>query len=435
MTSLNLPDQPIELIASDLDGTMLNAEHQLSDGNAAAITRAVAAGLRVVAATGRQLVQLPEELRASGVTHAVASNGAIGADLRTGEVLFEDLLDAATVRAILDHLETELPDARCSAVRDRGSHHVAEPGYLDLLAPEERIYWQHTQEVSREELVSVPTLKLTVRHPELTADDLLAVVAASGLAGCHPTTSGAPFLEIAGAKVTKATGVARLCGLFGIPATAVVAAGDAKNDVELLTWAGVGVAMGNAVPEAKAVADWVVGDHDEDGMAQLIDRLLVGAADPEPTEDDTRDLTNWAAAAAERALAGFADAVSDERVAAAIAAAKAWAQGIGSAEDSREAAFGAQQAARQADEFGHGARATAMRSAALAAASAGEPELAHQAAAAAVAAIEQLSAPCEQEFSVGTERRQQWQTLPVALRRITPEPPAVADPTCALPSS
>jgi len=266
-------DRDIRLVASDLDGTLLTRHERLSPRTVRAIEAAVAAGLRVVAATGRQRTQLPPGLAASGVSHVVGSNGALAVDLATGDVLFEELLTPSVAGDIVAFLTAELEGVRFSAVRDQGGRHDAEPGYLDLLTPRELSFWR-VDAVDLAELVAEPTLKLTVRHPELDADALLEVLTGSGLGGFHATTSGAPFLEIAGAGVTKATGVSRLCALLGVDADGVLAAGDAKNDVELLAWAGIGVAMGNAVPEATAVADWTTATNDADGVALAIEHVL-----------------------------------------------------------------------------------------------------------------------------------------------------------------
>jgi len=190
-------------------------------------------------------------------------------------VLFEDLLAPGVAADIVAHLTAELEDVRFSAVRESGAWHAAERGYLDLVAPAERELWTelvHTESLA--DVVGQPTLKLTVRHPTLTAEELLAVLDASGLAGFHATTSGAPFLEVQGDGVTKASGVARLCALLGFEAAEVMAAGDARNDVELIAWAGFGVAMGNAVPEAIAVADWTTTHNRDDGLAHAIEQVL-----------------------------------------------------------------------------------------------------------------------------------------------------------------
>jgi len=280
LTAIAVPGLPsaarsIRLIASDLDGTLLHRNREVTPRTSAAIGAAFDAGVMVVAATGRQFPQLPEPVLASGIRYVVASNGAIGVDLADQTVLFEDLLAPRVAADIVAHLTAEVEGVRFSAVRDSGARHAAEPGYLDLVHPAERDLWTEiTTPASLAEVVSQPTLKLTVRHPTLTAEDLLAVLDASGLTGFHATTSGAPFLEVQGAGVTKASGVAQLCALLGFEAADVMAAGDARNDVELIEWAGFGVAMGNAVPEAIAAADWTTAHNEDDGLALVIEQVL-----------------------------------------------------------------------------------------------------------------------------------------------------------------
>jgi Cof subfamily protein (haloacid dehalogenase superfamily) len=263
------------LIASDLDGTLLDESGEVSPRTAAAISAATATGLVVMAATGRQVPQVPRSLLDCGVRYVVGSNGAIGTDLVEGTVLFEDLLTPEVSADIVTYLTGELEGVRFSAVRGSGTHHAAEPGYFELLTPrEQELWWSQFERQDLAEVVGTPTLKLTVRHPVLTADELRVVLDASGLPGFSATTSGAPFLEVQGAGVTKASGVAQVCDLLGVDAGQVVSAGDANNDVALLAWAGVGVAMGNAVEEVLAVADWVTAPNHEDGLALTIEQVL-----------------------------------------------------------------------------------------------------------------------------------------------------------------
>jgi hydroxymethylpyrimidine pyrophosphatase-like HAD family hydrolase len=106
---------------------------------------------------------------------------------------------------------------------------------------------------------------------------MLEIVGAAGPGECQLTTSGAPFLEIGGAGVNKATGLARLGDLLGVPPAEVAAFGDAGNDVEMISWAGYGVAMGNATDAAKAVADHVTASNDDGGVAAVVEALLAEA--------------------------------------------------------------------------------------------------------------------------------------------------------------
>ena len=265
----------IRLIASDLDGTLLRDDKTVSLRTSTAIAAAREAGMFVLAATGRQHTQVPAEVEAAGLSHIVGSNGAIAVELPSRQVLFEELLSPSAIAVIVDFLTAEVPEARVSAVRDHGTRHAAAPGYVDLLSAMERDRgWWHLDTEPLEAVIGEPTLKLTVRHPRLSAEQLRMLLAESGLGGFHATTSGAPFLEIGAPGVTKATGVAHLCQLLGVTSYEVLAAGDARNDLELIGWAGVGVAVGNADPITIAAADWVTASNEQDGVALAIESAL-----------------------------------------------------------------------------------------------------------------------------------------------------------------
>ena len=129
----------------------------------------------------------------------------------------------------------------------------------------------------------IPTLGLIVppAHgrvpddgPRLYAGRAHFLARGLGIDGFHATTSGAPFLEVGPVGVTKAAALARLCDRWCIDPADVVAFGDNLNDVEMLRFAGLGVAMGNAEPEAVAAADRVTLTNNEDGVAAVIETLL-----------------------------------------------------------------------------------------------------------------------------------------------------------------
>jgi Cof subfamily protein (haloacid dehalogenase superfamily) len=265
---------PVRLIATDLDGTLLRSDKTISRRTVAALRGAADAGIQLVAATGRQPGGIPIELVTCGFAHLLGANGAICLDLCAGEILFEELLPAATLAEIAAMVRTRMPGARLSAARDHGLHYLVEPGYLDLIEPNEKVPASYLKVGSFEEVVSEPTLKVSVRHPELSADQMMAILADSGLTGFQATTSGAPFLEIGGAGVNKASGLIRLCALLGIASSETLAAGDARNDLEMLTWAGRGVAMANASAQVKAIADQVTASNNDDGLAQVIETVL-----------------------------------------------------------------------------------------------------------------------------------------------------------------
>ncbi|ADV66894.1 HAD family hydrolase [Deinococcus maricopensis] len=267
------------LIATDLDGTLLRPDGTVSARTRAALDALRAHGVLVVPVTARQ----PRGLRllqadAGFDGYALCGNGAHGLHLRTGEVLFEAHLSADTARALVAALHARVPDALCVSIRDAGETFVAQRGYEQLAVFSD--HKRHPHDMTLTDALGVtdaPSLKLILRHATLDPRALMAEVRALGVRGFEMTHSGAPFLEVMAPGVTKAWGVAQLCTHLGFGAADVLAFGDAANDVELLTWAGTGVAMGNAHPEARAAADAVTGTNAEDGVAVYLERLLAQA--------------------------------------------------------------------------------------------------------------------------------------------------------------
>lgn len=267
---------PIRLIATDLDGTLLRPDRSVSPRTRRALDAARAAGMVVVPVTARQPHGVGRIAQAAGFSEwALCSNGAYGVHLTTGEVLFEAQVTAAAQRALAEALSTRVPGVLFVSVRRGGEVFVAQNGYASIAHFED-----HKREPGEmggsalDDVLAEPSLKFIVRHPALTPRELLAELRALNLGGHAVTHSGAPFLEVLAEGVSKAWGLARLCAKLGIAQGEVLAFGDAPNDAELLAWAGRGVAVANAEPEALAAADEVTLGNAEDGVAATIERLL-----------------------------------------------------------------------------------------------------------------------------------------------------------------
>ncbi|MBZ9753136.1 Cof-type HAD-IIB family hydrolase [Deinococcus sp. HMF7604] len=269
---------PIRLIATDLDGTLLTSDKTVSRRTRAALHATRAAGIPVVPVTARQPRSVRPSAAALGFTWALCGNGAQGVHLPTGEVLFEAHVAADVQRALAGALRERLPDLLFVSVRQGGEVFVAQDGYAGLARLSD-----HNREpadmgtFTLDEVLAQPSLKLIVRHPTLHPDELLLQVRALGLPGFAVTHSGAPFLEVLAEGVSKAWGLERLCAHLGIARDEVLAFGDAPNDAEMLAWAGRGVAMANAHPEARQAAGEVTLSNDEDGVAVVLEALLAGS--------------------------------------------------------------------------------------------------------------------------------------------------------------
>lgn len=187
---------------------------------------------------------------------ALCGNGAYGIHLGTGEVLFEAHVDTSAQAALAYALLERVPDVLFASVRQGGEVFVAQDGYAALAHFED--HKRDPAELGRytlDDVLAQPSLKFIVRHPHLSARELLAELAALRLGGFAATYSGAPFVEVLAQGVSKAWGLEQLCRRLGVAREEVLAFGDAPNDAEMLRWAGRGVAMGNAEPEALQAAD------------------------------------------------------------------------------------------------------------------------------------------------------------------------------------
>ena len=267
---------PIRLIATDLDGTLLRSDLSVSPRTRTALDRARAAGLHTVPVTARQPRGVRMIAEAAGFGgYALCGNGAHGIHLGTGETLFEAHVTQAAQRSIAQALTERVPGVLFVSVREGGEVFVAQQGYAELAHFEDHKRPPHEMGAATlDDVLAAPSLKFIVRHAERTPRDLLIELTALRLPGFAATHSGAPFLEVLAEGVSKAWGLARLCELLQIDASEVLAFGDAPNDAEMLAWAGRGVAMGNAEPEALAAAREVTLSNDQDGVAVVLEELL-----------------------------------------------------------------------------------------------------------------------------------------------------------------
>ncbi|MGB8652547.1 MAG: Cof-type HAD-IIB family hydrolase [Mycobacteriales bacterium] len=256
------------LVASDLDGTIVRSDGTVSARTIAAITAVEDAGATFVMVTGRPIrwmAAVAEQTGHHGI--AVCANGAVLYDLHTERVLQSALLASSAARDVVEALRSALPGIAFAVERlHEGFAH--EPAY--------RPRWDSADPLTQapvEQLLSGEVVKLLARHEELGSDELLAAARAAvgqGATLTHSSTDG--LLEISAVDVSKASGLASFAAERGVAAGETVAFGDMPNDLPMLSWAGLGVAVANAHPEVLAVADEVTASNDDDGVARVLDR-------------------------------------------------------------------------------------------------------------------------------------------------------------------
>jgi len=257
------------MIASDIDGTLLHDDGTMSDRTVAALRAAEHAGLTVVLCTGRPPRWMKPIAERTGHTGlCLCANGAVVYDLHTESVIESFPFEVDVARRLATAIKTAIPEAQMAVERVDGMWREA--AYVPLAK------LGHT-EVTFEEMLAEPMVKILAKHPELDATELAAAAhaAVAELAELAETTyGGRTVIEISAVGVTKAFGIERLAAERGIDAAGVVAFGDMPNDIPMLTWAGRGVAVANAHPDVIEAADETCPSNEDDGPASVIESLL-----------------------------------------------------------------------------------------------------------------------------------------------------------------
>lgn len=267
------------LVALDIDGTLLRWQdgsdtpyEEVSDAVRAAVARVLDAGAHVVLSSGRSvhsMTPVADLLSLRGQPGGdddrlwiVASNGAVLTRYAPLEIVREETFDAReAVHAVLQEHPTALV-----AVEDRGlGYRVNRPFPPGELTGE-------LVETPLDEMVAEPVSRVIIRDPDSTAEDFVALVGRLGLHGTDYVVGWTAWLDLTPVGVSKASGLDHVCTQLGLEASDVLAIGDGRNDLEMLAWAGRGVAMGQAVQEVRDAADAVTLGVDEDGAAVEMDR-------------------------------------------------------------------------------------------------------------------------------------------------------------------
>lgn len=270
------------LLALDIDGTILDPDGEITDSARKAVGEALRRGLRVVLCTGRRYRTTLPIARSLGLAGpVVVHNGALVKDTTRGRTLEATYLAIevqAEIRAVLRAHGPPLVYVDGWPEEDvmtepQGPVHAHQADYLDHYGPHCRF---------------VPDLE---RSPRMDVVMMSVVADASAIESLHPRAaralgervrahalknpkSGAHSLEILAPGTGKWPALRRLAEADGIAPHQIAAVGDDRNDVDLVEGAGLGIAMGNAVPELLAVADLIVSSNDRDGVAEAIETVL-----------------------------------------------------------------------------------------------------------------------------------------------------------------
>lgn len=279
--------QPIQLIAVDLDGTLLNSQHQLTERTEKALKAAIAKGVQVVLATGKTFNSgswIVKQLNLK--TPGIYSQGTVTYN-SDGSIRTQQTLTPQIARQVITFGE------------DRGYlMAVYTSGRILVRSRNARMeeLTTHYHEPMPEAVGSLQNVLDTVTINKVLAvapGDARRTTALRWQLGMQINGSArllqagvADMLEVLPKNASKGTALKTLIKDMGVPAAQVMAIGDAENDVEMIQLAGIGVAMGNASAHVKESAKVVVGSNDQDGVAEAIERFVLDTKpEPEPTAE------------------------------------------------------------------------------------------------------------------------------------------------------
>ena len=263
---------PYALCAIDLDDTLLGADHQLSARNEAAIRAVIAQGVIVVIASGRMFASsLPTALKLNLDTPIVCYNGAMVKHPVTKKVWFENSVPPETACEVMNlcrerglQLNFYYEDLLRSAaytpwlelyIHRTSSPYELRPDFYEAFKP------------------AAPTKLIIVDDPAVI-DRLLPELTKLFQDRLFVTKSNAEYLELLPLGANKGSALAKVAERYGVAAEQCIAFGDSWNDISMLEWAGLGIAVSNAKKEVIAVAKKITGSNAEDGVAQALGEIF-----------------------------------------------------------------------------------------------------------------------------------------------------------------
>ncbi|MCC6892460.1 MAG: HAD family phosphatase [Anaerolineae bacterium] len=290
--------QPIKLIAIDLDGTLLNSSHEMTERTETVLKTALSKGIRVIIATGKTFLSSRHIVKRLGTnTPGIYNQGTITFN-SDGTVHSQQVIDKVTARQVITYAE------------DRGYIVGVYSGTRILV----RKLTQRMQELTtyfhepmpeavgplQNILETTPVNKIIIFYPHdpRRVQALRWQLSMQIDTGTRLLSAGIPDeLELLPTGASKGSALKVLLKEMGIPASQVMALGDGENDVEMLELAGIGVAMGNASDHVKSIANVTTKTNDEDGVAEAVEKYVLAplakaaeaAAVPTPTPNATTE--------------------------------------------------------------------------------------------------------------------------------------------------
>lgn len=272
-----------KLIAVDLDGTLLNSQKEISPENLQALQEAMEKQIKVVVCSGRIFAGARFFARQLGTPDPViACNGAIIRDMATDEVLRADGLSLENCRQAIELCHEE------------GIYYhvyIGDTMYAEKLEFSARFYWEKNQKLPEKDRVDIriaEDMNRVLKEVEVLPSKIVSIsrdpehlqrvrTRMEQIQGMDVVSSFHDNFEVVNHGVSKGVALEFLCRRLGIKPEEVAAIGDNENDISMLRFAGLGIAMGNAEEMARQAACRVTLKNDEHGVAQAVRRYILSA--------------------------------------------------------------------------------------------------------------------------------------------------------------
>lgn len=264
-----------KLIVTDMDGTLLGSDHQITDENKIALSKALSNGINVAVATGRwyDSAKLHTEFLEKRIP-IIACNGAL--IRHEDKVIYSNYMDTDICLEIIDILEKHEVYYQCYAdealyCKEMKAENKRYQELHDKMKKEMNLVFKHDL---RDEVLNNNILKMIVFEEE--NKELLKNIEKElkCVKGIEITTSGPNNIEIMNEGVNKGKAVSILCDYLDVNKNETVALGDSYNDLSMLEYVGMGVAMDNADDFIKSKANYITDRNDNSGVAKAIYNIV-----------------------------------------------------------------------------------------------------------------------------------------------------------------
>lgn len=265
-----------KLIALDMDGTLLTSEKKIAESTKIALKKAEEKGVKIVLASGRPIDGITRSLEELDLLkkddYVLSYNGGVVQNTRTKEIVSKAVLKGSDLKLLYE------------ISKDLNVNIHAFSAKEGLITPKNSEYTQHEANINGINITikdfkeiddNEEIIKVMMIDPAEILDPAIEKLPKEVYEKYSVFKSAEFFLEFTNKEVDKGLSLKKLGEYLGIKKEEIIACGDAGNDLSMVKYAGLGVAMGNATDDVKKVADYITSTNDEDGIAKVIEKFIL----------------------------------------------------------------------------------------------------------------------------------------------------------------